>query len=84
VPANLTATAPAQLGETIVALRPAAGLTQAALADKLKTTRGNVSRLEKGHSMPSTTTLQKIGGGDGEPACNQLSEEGWNSTTAKH
>jgi len=57
---EVTAAAPSQLGAAILAARTAAGLSQTALAVKLKTAQANVVRLEKGRSMPSTTTLQRI------------------------
>jgi ribosome-binding protein aMBF1 (putative translation factor) len=59
-PKIVTVTAPSQLGAAILAARTAAGLSQTALAAKLKTAQANIARLEKGGSMPSTTTLQRI------------------------
>jgi ribosome-binding protein aMBF1 (putative translation factor) len=59
-PKAVTAAALSQLGAAILAARTAAGLSQTALAVKLKTAQANVVRLEKGRSMPSTTTLQRI------------------------
>ncbi|MGO9058447.1 MAG: helix-turn-helix domain-containing protein [Candidatus Binataceae bacterium] len=54
----MTATAPSQLGAAILAARTAAGLSQTELAAKLKTAQANITRLEKGGSVPSSTTLQ--------------------------
>jgi ribosome-binding protein aMBF1 (putative translation factor) len=60
-PSNeVTATAPAQLGAAILAARTTAGLSQTALGTKLKMAQANIARLEKGGSIPSTTTLQRI------------------------
>jgi len=52
--------APSQLGAAIVAARRAAGLSQTELAAKLKTAQANVVRLEKGRTLPSTRTLERI------------------------
>jgi transcriptional regulator with XRE-family HTH domain len=41
-------------------VRQAAGLSQIALAERLKTAQANIVRLEKGRSLPSSRTLQKI------------------------
>ena len=57
---EVTATAPAQLGEAILSARTAAKPSQIALASRLKTSQANVVRLEKGRSLPSTRTLQRI------------------------
>jgi ribosome-binding protein aMBF1 (putative translation factor) len=54
------ASAPSQLGAAIIGARAAAGLSQIGLADRLKTSPANVVRLEKGRSLPSSRTLQKI------------------------
>jgi transcriptional regulator with XRE-family HTH domain len=48
------------LGAAILAARTAAGLSQTELGAKLKTAQTNIARLEKGGSIPSTTTLQRI------------------------
>lgn len=56
----LTASTPAEIAAAILAVRTAAGLSQIALAAKLKTAQANVARLEKGRSPPSTSTLQRI------------------------
>ena len=52
----VTATAPAQLAAAILAARTTAGLSQTALGAKLKMAQANIARLEKGGSIPSTTT----------------------------
>lgn len=57
---EVTAAAPSQLGAAILAARTAAGLSQTELARKLKTAQGNIARLEKSGSIPSTNTLQRI------------------------
>jgi ribosome-binding protein aMBF1 (putative translation factor) len=54
------ASAPSELGAAIMNARAAAGLSQIGLADRLKTSPANVVRLEKGRSLPSSRTLQKI------------------------
>jgi ribosome-binding protein aMBF1 (putative translation factor) len=59
-PKAVTATAPAQLGAAIRAARTAARLSQIALAARLKTSQANIIRLEKGRSLPSSRTLQRI------------------------
>jgi len=57
---EVTAARPSQLGVAILAARTAAGLSQTELAAKLKTAQTNIARLERGGSMPSTNTLQRI------------------------
>jgi uncharacterized protein len=57
---DVTAATPSQLGAAILAARTAAGLSQTELAAKLKTAQTNIARLERGGSIPSTNTLQKI------------------------
>lgn len=56
----LTAGTPEELAAVILAARIAAGLSQIALAAKLKTAQANIARLEGGRSKPSTSTLQRI------------------------
>jgi len=51
---------PTQLGAAILAARTAAKLSQIELALRLKTSQANVVRLEKGRSIPTTRTLQRI------------------------
>ena len=58
--AKAVTAAPSQLGAAILAARTAAGLSQIELAARLKTSQANVVRLEKGRSLPSTRTLQRI------------------------
>lgn len=62
---TLTAAKPAELGAAILAARTAAGLSQIELAAKLKTAQANIARLEKGRSLPSTRTLERIAGATG-------------------
>ena len=54
------ATNPKELAASLVAARHAAGLTQAQLAEKAKTARPFIVRLEKGGSVPTTKTLLRI------------------------
>jgi uncharacterized protein len=56
----LRAGAPSELGAAIMSARLAAGLSQIALAERLRTSQSNIVRLEKGRSLPSSWTLQKI------------------------
>ena len=48
------------LGNRIVELRKASGMTQGELAEKTGLTQSHVSRLEKGQHSPSRKTLEKI------------------------
>jgi DNA-binding transcriptional regulator YiaG len=57
---EVTTAAPAQLGAAILAARTHAALSQIELAVRLKTLQANIVRLEKGRSLPSTRTLQRI------------------------
>ena len=57
---TLTAASLSDLADAILAARTAAGLSQIQVAAKLKTSQANVVRLEKGRSLPSTRTLQRI------------------------
>jgi ribosome-binding protein aMBF1 (putative translation factor) len=59
-PKVVTARAPSQLGAAILAARRAAGLSQTQPAAKLKAAQTNITRLEKGGSVPSSNTLQRI------------------------
>ncbi|MEP0072401.1 MAG: helix-turn-helix transcriptional regulator [Marinomonas sp.] len=43
----------------LINMRTQAGLTQAQLAERMHTQKSNISRLERGNSNPSWTTLQK-------------------------
>lgn len=59
-PKAVIAATPSQLGTAILAVRQVAGLSQTELATKLKTAQGNIGRLEKGRTWPSTRTLERI------------------------
>jgi transcriptional regulator with XRE-family HTH domain len=59
-PKEVIAIAPAQLGTAILAARTAAKLSQTTLAARLKTSQASIVRLEKGRSVPTTRTLQRI------------------------
>jgi ribosome-binding protein aMBF1 (putative translation factor) len=59
-PKDVTAATPSQLRAAILAARTTAGLSQTELAAKLKTAQTNIARLERGGSIPSTNTLQRI------------------------
>lgn len=59
-PKEVTAAALSQLGGAILTARTAAGLSPTELAAKLKTAQTNIARLERGGSIPSTNTLQRI------------------------
>lgn len=48
------------LAGELIAARAKAGLTQAALAKRMKTTQTVVARLESGKKMPSTRTLERF------------------------
>jgi DNA-binding XRE family transcriptional regulator len=49
-----------EIGNVIANARMAAGLTQHELAQRMKTDQANIARLERGRSLPSTRTLQRI------------------------
>jgi len=49
-----------EIAQRIIDARAHAGLTQAALAKRMKTTRTAIARLESGNSLPSTRTLERI------------------------
>lgn len=53
------------MARAILEARAAAGLTQAELAERMKTTQSVVARLESGRSQPSTRTLQKLAAATG-------------------
>jgi len=59
-PKQTITAAPLQIGAAIVAARTAAGLSQNELASRTKTAQPNIGRLEKGGSLPSVRTLQRI------------------------
>lgn len=48
------------LVDALVEARDRAGLTQAQLAVRMKTTQAAIARLESGRVLPSTRTLQKF------------------------
>ncbi len=48
------------MAQAIIEARTRAGLTQAELAKRMKTTQSVIARLESGKSKPSTTTLQNL------------------------
>jgi transcriptional regulator with XRE-family HTH domain len=48
------------LAAQIIAARARAGLTQAQLAKRMKTTQSVVARLEAGQTRPSTRTLERL------------------------
>jgi ribosome-binding protein aMBF1 (putative translation factor) len=54
-----------QLVAEINRARAVAGLTQAELAKRMKTTQGAIARLESGTSLPSTRTLKRFAAATG-------------------
>jgi ribosome-binding protein aMBF1 (putative translation factor) len=48
------------LAQLFISARGAAGLTQAELAQKMKTSQAYVARLESGREKPSTRTLNRL------------------------
>jgi len=48
------------LANAVITARSRAGLTQEALADRMQTKQSVIARLESGHVMPTTKTLEKI------------------------
>jgi transcriptional regulator with XRE-family HTH domain len=48
------------LAAALIEARSRAGLTQGELAERMHTTQSVVARLEGGHIMPTTRTLEKI------------------------
>lgn len=48
------------LASAVIEARSRAGLTQEELADRMQTTQSVIARLESGHVMPTTRTLEKI------------------------
>ena len=48
------------LAEAVAEARVRAGLSQAQLARRMRTTQSTVARLESGHSRPSTRTLDRL------------------------
>ena len=53
------------LAQCLIEARTRAGLTQAELASRMKTTQSVVARLESGRVRPSTSTLQKYAAATG-------------------
>jgi transcriptional regulator with XRE-family HTH domain len=51
---------PAQVGGLVERLRRQAGLTQAALADRIGTTQAAVSKIETGRTLPGLDLLDRI------------------------
>jgi ribosome-binding protein aMBF1 (putative translation factor) len=49
-----------QLARQMIEARARAGLTQDELANRMKTTRTVIARLESGRIMPSTRTLERL------------------------
>ena len=49
-----------ELSRSLIEARTRARLTQAELAERMKTTQSVIARLESGRSRPSTRTLEKI------------------------
>jgi ribosome-binding protein aMBF1 (putative translation factor) len=48
------------LAAALIEARARAGLTQKELAERIDTTQSVIARLEGGHVMPTTRTLEKI------------------------
>jgi len=48
------------LASALIKARAAAGLTQEQVAERMKTTRTAIARLESGQQMPSTRTLARF------------------------
>jgi ribosome-binding protein aMBF1 (putative translation factor) len=49
-----------ELASALIAARGRAGLTQAQLAKRMRTTQAAVARMESGRSSPSTRTLRRV------------------------
>jgi ribosome-binding protein aMBF1 (putative translation factor) len=79
---EISAATPSQLGTLILAARAAAGLSQSELAVKLKTSPSNIGRLERGRSIPSTTTLARIAKATGHKLTITMSMSRRNEDTA--
>lgn len=47
------------LAQALIEARSRAHLTQEQVAERMRTTQGNIARLESGKKMPSTSTLQR-------------------------
>jgi DNA-binding XRE family transcriptional regulator len=48
------------LASQVIGLRLELGLTQAELAERCGVDQGDISRIERGETSPTTTTLQRI------------------------
>ncbi len=48
------------LAQTLIETRTKIGLTQEALAQRMKTTQSAIARMESGKSIPSASTLKKF------------------------
>lgn len=57
------------IGENVRAARKAAGLTQAALAERTGILVPHISRLESGGKMPTLPTLEKVADATGVTLC---------------
>lgn len=53
------------IAAALIAARSHAGLTQAELASRMKTTQSAIARMEGGKVRPSTTTLEKVASATG-------------------
>ena len=49
-----------ELARALIEARARAGLTQAQLAERMRTTQSVIARLESGRVRPSTATLERI------------------------
>ncbi len=49
-----------ELARTLIEARTRAGLSQAQLAKRMKTTQSVIARMESGRVRPSTKTLEKV------------------------
>ena len=59
-PAFITESRELELGYQITRLRLLRGMSQAKLADKVRTRQSSIARLENGRSMPSLSYLKRI------------------------
>ena len=48
------------LAQTLIETRTKLGITQEALAQRMKTTQSAIARMESGKTMPSASTLKKF------------------------
>jgi transcriptional regulator with XRE-family HTH domain len=49
-----------ELARALIGARARAGLTQAQLAERMRTTQSVIARLESGRARPSTATLERL------------------------